>query len=166
MTQPSFVPITEADQVRPALQLEQPRAWRPDRPADLRFPARPGGPHLGSPGPDQGYALRLARRIEPRLRLQPGESPDDAVVGVALIASRRAGLFGRAPTVHDVETACALWGFFDDDPPEDLAGERRRAFSAVARDYLAQRALVDRVPEELLRLSAGQVPRAALLGGA
>ncbi|MGH8981040.1 MAG: hypothetical protein ACRDWE_08475 [Acidimicrobiales bacterium] len=157
MTQPSYVPIAEADQVRPSLQLEAPRVWVSDRPAELRFPVRPGGPHLGTPGPDQGYALRLARRAEGALVLEPGESPEDVVVGVALLASRRAALFGRAPTIFDVQTALALWGFVAHDASESLVAARRRAFSGVAHDYSAQRALVDRVPEDFIRRGAEDV---------
>ncbi len=171
MTQPSFVPITEADQVRPALRLEDPRPWVPDRPAELRLPVRQAGKSLGTPGPDQGYALRLARRFADRLQLRPGESDEDVVVGVALLASRRAALFGRAPMVHDVDTALALWGFLDDGPPEGLLEVRRPAFSSAARDYAVQRALVDRVPEAAIRLSASDVAArrddwAALVGAA
>lgn len=154
MTQPSFVPIAEADQVRPALRLEQPRQWVADRPADVRFPARPGGRQFGSPGPDQGYALRLARRFEGRLQLRPGESSEDVLVGASLLASRRSALFGRAPTIHDVATALSLWGFLGDSPPEGLVERRRLAFSAAAHDYATQRALVDRVPEAAIRLRA------------
>lgn len=157
MTQPSFVPIAEADQVRPARRLEAPRSWVPNRPADLRFPAHPGGPHLGKPGPDQGFALRLARRFEDRLHLRAGESPDDVLVGCALLASRRAGSFGRAPTVHDLETALTVWGFLQADPPEDLVEIRRVAFSAAGHDYVTQRTLVDRVPEAAIRMRADEV---------
>ncbi len=171
MTQPSFVPISEADQVRPALRLEDARPWVQGRPAELRFPVRPGGRGRGSPGPDQGYALRLAHRFADRLRLRPGESKEDAIVGSALLASRRAALLGRAPTVHDVEVALTLWGFLDDDPPQRLLAARRPAFSSAARDYHVQRALADRVPEEILRLPARDVADrrdewAALVGGA
>jgi hypothetical protein len=157
MTQPSFVPISEADQVRPALRLEEPRRWVPYRPAELRFPVRVGGRGRGHPGPDQGYALSLAHRFADRLHLRPGESEEDVVVGTALFAARRAALFGRAPTVYDVEAALALWGFLDEDPPQGLVEARRAAFSSVAHDYPAQRALVDRVPEEIVRLSAPQL---------
>ncbi len=157
MTQPSYVPISEVDQVRPALRLECPRSWLAERPAELRFPVRPGGKSRGSPGPDQGYALWLARRFSDRLRLRAGESEEDVVAGTALVASHRAALFGRAPTVHDVETALALFCFLDDDPPEGLLQVRRVAFSSAARDYAVQRALVDRVPEDAVRLSASAV---------
>lgn len=164
MTQPSFVPIAEADQVRPALRLETPRRWVPDRPADLRFPARPGGPHLGTPGPDQGFALHLARRFEERLQLQAGESVEDAIVGCALLACRRSALFGRAPTVYDLETAFALWGFLQTDAPEQLVQVRRLAFSAAAHDYVTQRSLVDRVPETAIRMRADDAAAAIAAG--
>ncbi|HEX3947941.1 MAG TPA: hypothetical protein VHW47_09555 [Acidimicrobiales bacterium] len=152
MTQPSFVPISEADQVRPSLQLEVPGHWTTDRPAELRIPARPIGRRMGTPGPDQGFALRLARRFEERLSLQAGESAEDIVVGCALVASRRSALFGRAPSVYDVRAALALWSFLA-PAPDGLVEERRRAFQSVSHDYVVQRALVDRVPESTLGLS-------------
>ena len=157
MTQPSYVPIAVADQVRPSLRLETPRVWVADRPAELRFPVRPGGRSRGTPGPDQGYALRLARRVERSLVLEPGESAHDVVVGRGLLAARRAALFGRAPTIFDIQTALALWGFGEADPPEALVAARRQAFSGVAHDYPAQRALIDSVPEELLRRRAHEI---------
>lgn len=164
MTQPSFVPIAEADQVRPALQLEAPRPWVANRPADLRFPAHPGGPHFGTPGPDQGFALRLGRRFEGRLRLRAGESAEDAIVGCSMLASRRSALFGRAPTVHDLETAFTLWGYLGDQAPEELVELRRQVFSAAAHDYVTQRALVDRVPETAIRMRADEVAAAVDAG--
>lgn len=157
MTQPSFVPIAEADQVRPSLRLEPPRMWVADRPAELRFPVRSGGLNRGTPGPDQGYALRLARRAEGQLHLVAGESAEDVIVGIALLAARRSALFGRAPTVFDIQTALALWGFLDEQPADELVAARRRVFSGVAHDYSAQRALVDLVPEDVIRLRAEDI---------
>ncbi|HEY5244293.1 MAG TPA: hypothetical protein VIJ60_01375, partial [Acidimicrobiales bacterium] len=139
-----------ADQVRPSLRLEVPGSWTTDRPAELRIPVRPAGPSMGTPGSDQGFALRLARRFEEKLRLAPDESPEDVVVGVALVAAKRSALFGRAPSVHDVRAALNLWGFLD-DAPADVVDARRRAFRSVAHDYVLQRALVDAAPEEALR---------------
>ncbi|HUZ10758.1 MAG TPA: hypothetical protein VMU76_11400 [Acidimicrobiales bacterium] len=154
MTQPSFVPIAEGDQVRPALRLRVPGHWLPSRPADLRPPGQPTGRGFGKPGPDQGFALRLARRLEDRLRLSAGESAEDVIVGCALLASRRAGSAGRAPSVHDVKAALALFGFLA-DAPADLVAERTARFRSVAHEYTAQRRLVDSVPEDALRLSSG-----------
>lgn len=164
MTQPSFVPIAGVDQVRPARRLEIPAAWTPDRPADLRSPGQPTGPRLGRPGPDQGYALRLARRLEHDLSLAQGESAEDVVTGCALIASKRAALFGRAPVIHDVRVAALIWGFLGWDgqsPPEDLVELRRRAFRSVGHEYERQRQLADAVPDEVLRLAPEEVGRRA-----
>ncbi len=152
MTQPTFVPIAEADQVRPARHLHVPGPWTTSRPAELVVPTARRGPTLGTPGPDSGFALRLAHRFAHELRLGEGETEHDVLLGVALIAAKRAALFGRAPSVYDVQFALHLWGFLD-DAPAALQERRRAAFSAISHDYAAQRALVDSTPEEILRLS-------------
>lgn len=157
MTQPSFVPIAKADQVRSARRLEVPRGWRADRPAELRWPARAGGATRGQPGPDQGFALRLARRFVDRLHLVEGEQVEDVLVGCALVAARRAGVFGRAPSAPDLRLAFALWGFLDPSPPEPLVVDRRRRFASAAHEYVVQRALADAVPEDLLRAKPDEV---------
>lgn len=153
MTQPTFVPIAEADQVRPARHLHVPGPWTTSRPAELRTPRVLPGRGEGAPGPDSGFALRLARRFEDDLKLGEGESAHDVVLGVALVASKRAALFGRAPSVYDVRHALGLWRFLDADAPAELRQTRRAAFSAISHDYVAQRQLVDAIPEEVLRLS-------------
>ncbi len=151
MTQPTFVPISEADQVRPARHLHVPGSWTTTRPAELTTPTARRGRLVGTPGPDAGFALRLAHRCAPDLKLTEGEVEHDVVVGCALIAARRAALFGRGPCIYDVERALALWGFLV-DAPAALVAARRQAFSSVSHDYVAQRALVDSIPEEDLRL--------------
>jgi hypothetical protein len=152
MTQPTFVPIAEADQVRPAMHMNVPGPWTTSRPAELVVPAVSRGRTTGTPGPDSGFAMRLAKRFEPDLHLNEGESEHDVALGVALVAAKRAALFGRAPCVYDVRFALNLWGFLDDVPVERVAA-RRAAFSSISHDYVAQRALVDSVPDETFRLS-------------
>jgi hypothetical protein len=152
MTQPTFVPIAEADQVRPARHLHVPGTWTTSRPAELVVPSVAGGRATGSPGPDSGFALRLANRFEHDLKLHEGESEHDVTLGAALVASKRAALFGRAPCIYDVRLALDLWKFLDDATTEEVA-TRRALFSSVSHDYVAQRALVDSVPEEALRAS-------------
>ncbi len=152
MTQPTFVPIAEADQVRPARHLHVPGSWTTSRPAELVVPSVARGRSIGTPGPDAGFALRLARRFEHELTLGEGESEHDVVLGVALVAAKRAALFGRAPSIYDVRFALDLWGFLTDAPPE-LRETRRALFSSISHDYVAQRGLVDSIPEEILRLS-------------
>lgn len=168
MTQPSFVPIAQEDEVRPALRLQVPRPWFARRPGESKGPAPLGGRGRGSPGPDQGFALRLARRLEPRLRLAAGESAEDVMLGCALVATRRAALAGRAPSMPDLAAAFTLFGYLDDAPPDAVA-VRRRLFRSLSHDYSAQRRLVDAVPDELLRLTAEEIEadpgaRAEVLG--
>jgi hypothetical protein len=157
MAQPSFVPITEADQVRGARRLSVPKGWTADRPGDLVGPHRPTGVSHGTPGPDQGFALLVARRFEDRLVLQPNEDLEDVLHGGAILASKRAGLLGRAPCVYDLDAVFALFGFLSAAPPEEVVVERRRLFASASRDYVVQRFLVDAVPDETLLLSAGEL---------
>lgn len=157
MTQPSYVPIVEADQVRPAYRLRTPLPWRAERVADLRTPGQPRGRELGVPGPDQGYALLLAERLfESRLRLTSGITAEDALIGASAVAAARAARFGRAPVARDVEMALILFGFLD-DAPEDLVQWRSMLFPAVSHHYERQRQIVDAVPEATLRLTPEQV---------
>jgi len=113
-------------------------------------------PQLGSPGPDQGYALTLARRFEDRLELTEGEHREDAVAGCVAVALKRASIFGRAPVIYDLEHAFTLWGFLG-GAPDDLVAFRRRFFEGAADHYWAQRAIVDAVPDDTLRLTPTQV---------
>lgn len=152
MTQPTFVPTVEADQVRPARRLRSPGIWTASRPSEQRGPVHPTGSAFGNPGPDGGYALKLARRLAEDVDLAPGEHADDLIAGCAAVAMRRASLFGRAPTVFDLRLAFVLWGC-SPGAPADLVAERVAAFRSVSHDYPERRAIADRVPEATLRLT-------------
>ena len=157
MTQPSYVPIVEADQVRPASRLHTPREWRQERVAELAGPEQPRGKDFGTPGPDQGYALLLAHQLfEDRLVLSPGVTAEDALTGAAAVASARAALFGRAPVAPDVAMALELFGFLG-APPDDLVAWRTPLFQAAAHRVEVQRHIVESVPEPTLRLTPAQL---------
>jgi hypothetical protein len=118
---------------------------------------------LGYQGPDQGYGLLLAERCRERVRLQPGEDPDDAIRGCLGVALRRASLFGRAPTIHDFTVAFTIWGFLDPSPPADLVALRRPLFEGVrhtTHHYAEARAIADQVPVATLRQTHQQVVEA------
>ena len=51
MTQPSFVPIVEADQVRPAYSLQVPNIWTQSRPSELRGASNRPGSNWEAPVP-------------------------------------------------------------------------------------------------------------------
>lgn len=160
MAAPKFAPVTPLDRARGYESPDYvPEQWLADRPAEV--PGRqPVGPRLGYQGPDQGYALTLARRLRPEIQVQPGESIDDAVAGCTAIAMRRASLFGRAPVMPDLRIAFTIWGFLDPAPPAELVEVRRPVFFGVAdslHHYEERRALVDSVPEATLRQTLDQV---------
>lgn len=155
MAAPEYVPTTLAERPRTGLKLPAAEGWTAHRPSDLG-PAQPVGTDLGNPGPDQGYALVLARHFRDRLVLEEGEHADDAVAGCLGVALRRAALYGRAPVVHDLEIAFRVWGFLGDAPAE-LVELRRPLFQAVSHHYWERRHIVDLVPEATLRLSPAQV---------
>jgi hypothetical protein len=155
VAQPSFVPITTADEVRPAFQ-------RPDashvsgKPSEVRAPNEPHGEGTGFHGPDQGYALTLAHRIVKRANLRADEDRHDVEVAAALIASRRAASLGRAPTIYDLEVALGIFGYFGDAPTE-LVDYRQKAFQAIGHSYVTQRQLVDQIPGSTLAMSPAEV---------
>lgn len=156
MTQPKFAPIPAEDEVRSGYRLPAPRPWRPHRPADFR-PGRPfSGPGTGTPGPDQGYALRLARRFVERVTLAPGEHLEDALAAGVAAAMARAARAGRAPVATDIEAALLLLGYLGDADPV-LVALRRRLVSGAAHDYWDQRALVAALPTEALGAPIGEL---------
>lgn len=160
MAAPQFVPVDPLDRPRAYAGPDVvPARWSADRPAAVTG-RRPEGPRLGVPGPDQGYALLLAARVRDRVRVQAGESVEDALSGALAIALRRAARYGRAPVIHDLTVALTIWGFLDANPPADLVAERRRAFEGLAHaahHYAEIRAVADRVPDETLALSPADV---------
>jgi len=156
VTQPSFVPVVEADQVRRAYQLEVPSIWTTSRPSELRGTRAPSGAFLGTPGPDQGFALKLARRFEDRLVLAAGEHVEDALWGCTAVAMRRAASYGRAPVIHDLTLAFTLWGFLE-GAPADLVAAREPLFRSASHHYQVQRTIADCVSEATLRLTPDQV---------
>lgn len=160
MAAPRFAPVGTTDDPRGYEQtFHVPDPWRPTRPGDLEG-RQPVGPMLGRQGPDQGYVLVLARRLQPKVRVAGDEKVEDAIAGCVGVALRRASLFGRAPVIHDVTIALTIWGFLDDAPPPELVRLRRGMFEGVAKTshhYSESRAIVDLIPEETLRLSHQEV---------
>ena len=139
-----------------------PLAWTSDRPGDL-VGRQPRSPRFGYQGPDQGYALTLAERSRDRIHVGPGESVDDAIRGCLNIALRRASLFGRAPTVHDLTVAFTMWGYLDPHPPDDLRDRRAQLFAGVTdtdHHYAEGRAIADMVPEETSLMRPDEVAAA------
>ena len=154
----------------PGVFMPPARAWVADRPGDVR--ARPPrGPLTGSPGPNVGFTLSLARRARDRFRLEPGEHVDDAVAVVAELAMKRAATFGRAPTILDVDFAIELLGYAG-AAPENVRRWRPGVVRGADHDYVVRRAIADTVSSSLLRITLQELPehlsavRAAIESGA
>ena len=161
MAAPQFVPTPPTDRPRSYESPDHvPEPWWPDRPGDLLDGRQPAGAQLGYQGPDQGFGLALAERFRERLQLPAGGSADDAIQGCLGIALRRASLYGRAPTIHDLTVAFTIWGFLDPSPPAELVALRGPTFEGVrhvAHHYAEARAIADQVPESTLRKTHQQV---------
>lgn len=160
MAAPEYVPTDPMARLRSySSSPRRPESWRADRPGDLHE-GQPRGERFGAPGPDLGFALKIARTFDDRLHLAEGEDHHDVVGGCVAIAMRRASLFGRAPVVHDLTVAYTVWGFLDPDAPADLRALRAKAFEGVghaAHHYVELRALVDAVPGDTLRLTPARI---------
>jgi hypothetical protein len=159
---PEYVPVDRTRFLRTyESPPRRPDPWLADRPGELVDGGQPQGPSLGSPGPDQGYVLRLARQFEGKLVLHAGEHQRDALAGACAVALKRASLYGRAPVVHDLTVALTIWGYLGDAAPE-LAQLRGHLFEEVAHphQYRELRRLVDMVPDEALRQTPAQVTEA------
>lgn len=134
----------------PGSEYPPAEAWMPRRAGDLRS-GQPTGTLLGAPGPNIGFALKLARRRADTMRLAPHEDIDDAVAVVAEIAMRRSATIPRAPVVHDVDFAIRLLGY--DGDPTDAFEWRREVVDGTAEDWTRRRLIVDAVPEWVLRVA-------------
>ena len=139
----------------PGVALPPAAHWRSDRPGDLG-PAQPQGKLFGSPGPNVGFAYTLAQRAAGRFRLGAHEHLDDVVAVVAEVAGKRAASFGRAPVMVDVDRAAALLGY-DSSAGDDFAAARSIFVHEAGHAYPRRRAIVDTVPEELLRATGADL---------
>jgi hypothetical protein len=153
MAAPEYVPVKPMDDVR--TYESPPRragSWLATRPGDLRG-ENPRGERFGHPGPDQGFALLLAKRLCDRLQLEPGEEVDDVIAGCVGVALKRASLLGRAPVIYDLTAAYAVWGYLDDKPPAELVALRKDAFEEVALPlhYTERQRIVAAVRDDSLR---------------
>ncbi len=161
MAAPEYVPTAPVQTVRSyGSPPRRPDTWRVDRPADFAGTGRqPSGERLGSQGPDQGYALKLAGIIEPDLVLTDGEHARDALAGIVAVGLKRASLLGRAPVIHDLRIGATLFGFLDSAAEPALVRRRSELFEEVGHfhHYAELRHIADMVDPDVLRQSPQQV---------
>jgi hypothetical protein len=134
----------------PGVHLPAAHAWTADRPGDL-VAGQPTGSLLGRPGPNVGYAVTLAGRLRDSMELAPHEHAADALAVIAELGMKRAASYGRAPTMPDVQVAASLLGY-QGEVDDAFAAWRREAVHGADHDYGVRRAMVDAVPDAVLRL--------------
>lgn len=160
MAAPKFSPVGPTDKARAYRAPDHvPDNWSPDRPGEIEG-FQPHGPRLGSHGPDQGFALKLANRLRPKIEVGPGEHVDDAIEGCLGIALRRASMFSRAPVIHDLNIAFTMWGYFDADPPAELVTLRATLFEGLRHTnhhYTEARVVAEMAPVPTLEMTPGEV---------
>lgn len=161
MAAPEHVPTRPAETVRAyASPPRRPDTWRAERPGDFADERRqPAGEALGNQGPDQGYALKLVRLLEPELHLTDGEHVRDVVAGIVAVGLKRASLIGRAPVMADLRVAATLFGLLDPGADPALVRLRKERFEEVGHfhHYMELRGIADMVPDEVLRQTPDQV---------
>ena len=154
-----YVPTRPEDAPRRSVAIPPAQGWKAVRPGDLEPAAGPGrrnGVLFGTPGPDSGYALTLAKRFHDQITAAFPETVHDAESLAAHVAMRRGGVFGRAPVSADVELAFTLFGWLG-DAPADLVEWRRKAVAGVDHNYARRVRLVEAIPEWVIRQRPDQV---------
>jgi len=153
-----YVPTRPEDAPRRSVAVPPAAGWRADRPGDIDPDLGSGrkGVLFGSPGPDSGYALTLAKHFHDQITAVFPETVHDAEYLAAHVAMRRGGVFGRAPVRADVELGFTLFGWLG-DPPADLVEWRRKAVANVGHDYPRRVSLVEAIPEWVIRQRPDQI---------
>jgi hypothetical protein len=75
----------------------------------------------------------------------------DALAVIAELGMKRAASYGRAPTMPDVDIAASLLGY-QGDTDDAFAAWRAEVGHGADHDYGVRRAIVDAVPDAVLRL--------------
>jgi hypothetical protein len=136
--------VSRSGEVRPTRATATPALGRAGKPGLLR--RTPREVLTGTNAPNEGYALTLAERECAGVHVV-GADHHDVVIGVALVAAKRASRWGRGPTLHDVRSVMELLGVRD-------GVTALVSFAGLAHSYVAQRRFVDAVNEEDLSPTA------------
>ncbi len=153
MGQQPNVEVGPASRPRAVPEPGPARRWRPDRPGDITSPEqmRWGGA-FGTPGPDTGWAFKLVAE---------GDLPERTPLLERLVATlmgARASLFGRAPTIEDLEVAKQILGLGEGADAE-LDAQRHRWLDAAAHEKIPGKQALSEIGPELLKAQPAGVRR-------
>ena len=145
MAQQPNIELRSSDRPRSEGKTDPERRWIPDRPGDFTGSGVPWGGAFGMPGPDAGYALKLAAGRD--LILAENEHRADANVAVAAVAAARASFSRRGPTKIDLDAAIVILGY---DAENDFGAERAAAIAGSAHHPQRIRSLVAGIPVDVM----------------
>jgi len=154
MAQQPNIELRDSDHPRPEAGPNPERRWTPDRPGDFAGTGVPWGGAFGTPGPDAGYAIKLAAGRE--LILADQEHRTDANLAVAAVAAARASIASRGPTKVDVDAAIVILGY---DSESDFGAVRAAAIAGAAHHPQRIRRLVAGIPMDVIEDNAGDLRR-------
>ncbi len=158
MGQEPNIELDRSDAPRQTLAPAAPRRWKPTRPGEINSPGemRWGGA-FGRPGPDTGWALKLIRETV----WDRSDRGNESEAVLATLVGARASMFGRAPTMQDVEVGLILMGLRPDEVPpavaKRLGDERNRWLDVSAHEHSKGAAYVASLDPTLLAASPDRV---------
>lgn len=158
MGQEPNIELERSDAPRATPGPGAPGRWKPTRPGEINSPSemRWGGA-FGRPGPDPGWALKLIRDTA----WNRSERGTEAEAVLATLVAARASLFGRGPTMHDVEVGLILMGLRPQEVPpavaKRLADERNRWLDISAHEHFKGAAFVGSLDPVLLAASPDRI---------
>lgn len=139
MSQPSYVPISPAGEVRPSMKAQNPEIGRTKKKGLLGAPRAHKGANAGTPAPNEGFAFTLAERALQAVLFEHDHDRHDVVTGVALLAGKRASEIGRAPIAKDIQAVLKEFELTG----AKVSAAQCKEFAGLAHSYAAQRAFVD-----------------------
>jgi hypothetical protein len=142
VTQPTFAPVPASGTVRPTMKTATPELARTPKPGLQRSAHLVVGQGQGTQAPGEGYALTIAQREVAKLTFEHEHYRHDVVIGVALLAAKRASNVGRAPQLGDVQVAMEIFALRADTT---IGHELAKPFVGIAHSYVAQRKFVDAI---------------------
>lgn len=159
MAQQPNIELRDSDHPRPESGPNPERRWTPDRPGDIAGTGVPWGGAFGTPGPDAGYAIKLAAGRE--LILADHEHRTDANLAIAAVAAARASVASRGPTKADVDAAIVILGY---DAESDFGVVRAAAIAGAAHHPQRIRRLVAGIPMDVIEDNADDLRKRAAGG--
>jgi hypothetical protein len=161
VTQPNFVPVPDSAIVRATMTTATPEIGRAKKAGLLGGPNHGSGVGRGTATPDAGYALTLTHEYLHQHHIVDTAEVNhhDLEVGMAALASKRAGLFGRGPSMSDVRFAFELAGITNGTGVVSTSFATK--LRGVGHSYFLLRDFVDGVDVDLLRGTVAEAPTAS-----